>query len=154
MAHGLPDYYRGVDIAYQALAQLIVRPKYGGAQNAQANVTVTPNAETTLVSVSGKGVLYGGCVFLDHTSTQLASTVRLYVDGAQLSFLSFYTLNKHNIHEPRSTSVYLLKYDNTEFIYTVGISPDITFESSFAVKYQENEGATPVVYCDLNYALI
>ena len=30
MASGLPDYYRGVDVAYQALSEMIVRPKYGG----------------------------------------------------------------------------------------------------------------------------
>lgn len=154
MSHGLPDFYRGVDIAYQALSEMIARPKYGVAHGIQGQVKVTKNAETTLVTVSGKGMLYGGFVWLDHDASQKACRVNIYTDGNRLTYRMFWELEKYNLIAEHAPVAYLLKCDETEFIYCVGLSYGYTFEESLVVKYSEEAGGTPMVLCELAFALV
>mgnify|MGYP001139474021 CR=1 FL=1 len=154
MGHGLPDFYRGVDIAYQALSELINRPKYGAAQKSFASVWVTPGVITNLISVSGKGIIYGGVLYLSPSTNQEGSSPRLTVDGIFLAGLSFYTLNRYGWNIPQSYVWYLTKYDNVNFVFSVGIGYPITFESSFVVGYKENYEVSVNVACDFCYALV
>jgi len=154
MAHGLPDYYRGVDIAYQALAELIVRPKYGSATPAIASKNVTANDETSIVSVSGKGMLYGGLLYLTPVASQKNDKPYLYCDGSKLSNLSFLTMSDLYISVAYSQAFYNLKYDDANKIYSAAICPYLTFESSFEVAYEETHGNTPMVYVRALYAII
>jgi len=154
MAHGLPDFYRGVDIAYQALAQLINRPMYGGVSSAVGGQTVLANTDTELASVYGKGMLYGGYLFLDHTSTQKDSRANLIIDDESVSNLKFSDMNKYSLSLPLSSIIHLLKFDDTNFIYSVGISYGITFETSVKIIYTEAHNSTPIVYTKMIYGLI
>jgi len=154
MAHGLPDYYRGVDIAYQALSEMIVRPKYGGAIGSSGSGLVAANSLTTLLSISGKGMIYGGYVWLQHTSTQKNSYVQLEIDGQVVAGDSFLTLNGIGADKPRACPIPILKYDDTGFTYCVGFAYGVTFESTLKVQYDENHGDTFSVDYNLVYALI
>jgi len=154
MASGLPDYYRGVDIAYQALSQMIVRPKYGAALLAAGAETVDAGGVTTLVSIEGKGMIYGGILFLGYTSTQRFSAPRFYIDGHGLSGLTFWELLGLGVTKPNVYPVTLLGYDEAGYVYSVGFAHGITFEESALVSYYEFHGTTPVVYCELVYALV
>lgn len=154
MSHGLPDFYRGVDIAYQALAELINRPKYGGAVGSQGAVTVTASGITTLLAISGKGMTYGGYVTLDHTSTQAQSLVRLEIDGNLILRNSFLGLVVMEINDPYGYPLAIKKYDNTNFIYGVLIASGITFETSLVLKYEEAHGAAPLINYNQIYALV
>lgn len=153
MAHGLPDYYRGVDIAYQALAQLLVRPSYGAAQIDKGGKQVTADTDTELASISGKGVIYGGYVRLAHSSSQKSSSAFLVIDGTDMSAVAFVALNDYRINRPGANSIYLLQYDDVGFKYAAGLSQGITFESSVKLMYREEHTSTPVVYHSLEYAL-
>jgi len=154
MAHGLPDFYRGVDIAYQALSQLIIRPKYGAAQRLFASVWVTPGQITNLASVSGKGIIYGGVLYLDAAVQQKSSMPRLSVDGQVLTGCSFYEINTYAWNKAQSHLYYELKYDDVNFIFSVGLAYPITFESSFVVGYREIYEESVNVACQFVYALV
>lgn len=154
MASGLPDYYRGVDIAYQALSQMTVRPKYGGALQVAGSVVVTANVATELAYITGKGMIYGGVMYLDYNTTQASGMPRLSCDGNVIAGVSFATLGKYNISKPWACPLYLLKFDDTNFVYSVGASNGITFETNFRLVYFEMEGATPDVYYNFSYALV
>jgi len=154
MASGLPDYYRGVDIAYQALAQVTNRPKYGGALELYGSVVVTANFTTGLAEVSGKGMIYGGLVYLDPTATQASGIPGVIVDGNVIAGITFTRMNKYNVSKSWAYPLYLLSYDDVNFVYSCAASYGITFESSFKLVYNEAEGATPRVYYDFVYALI
>lgn len=154
MASGLPDYYRGVDIAYQALSQMIVRPKYGGANVAFGEVEVSASGETAIVSISGKGMVYGGVLALDHTSSQAAGTPRLYVDGELIADSAFVFLNKFGLIVENSYAIYLARFDDVNFIYSGVFSRGITFETTLEVRYREVDGGIPVVAVLLVFALI
>lgn len=154
MVSGLPDYYRGVDIAYQALGEMIVRPKYGGAVLATGSKYCTANVQNTLVGVNGKGMIYGGAVWLDYTSAQADSEVWLGIDGYTISNLSFERLLAYGINQPRSWPVSLICADHINHIYGVGISYGITFESQLVLAYYEQNGTRPTVHYRLIYTLI
>jgi hypothetical protein len=154
MSHGLPDYYRGVDIAYQALGQIINRPKYGGAQYISANVQVSPGTYTTLISLSGKGMVYGGLVKLSYSLSLANNTVRLKADGNVISLLSFALMNNYSVNKPRSFPLTLNTFDDVKFNYSAGISYGITFETSFEIAYGEGYFETHYITAELVYALI
>lgn len=154
MATGLPDYYRGIDVTYQTLSELMNRPKYGAANVAYGELVVTASAETVIVTVNGKGMVYGGVVALDHTSTQSLGIPRLYVDGSIVADSALTFLNKYGLDVENSYGIYLRVFDETNFVYGAGFSRGITFETSIEVRYREVNGSTPSVAVLLVYALI
>lgn len=154
MASGMLDYYRGVDVKYQALAQMIVRPKYGGALLAWGSKYCTANVQNTLCGIAGKGMVYGGAIWMDYTLTQADSQVWLGVDGYTLTNLSWARLKEFGILQPRSWPLSLLKYDSKNFIYCAGVSYGLTFESQVVLAYYEQNGFNPTVHYRLVYALI
>jgi len=154
MASGLPDYYRGVDIAYQALSQMIIRPKYGAAIRTQGMAAVTANAITTIATVAGKGMVYGGLLMLQSAASQRNSAPYIHVDGALLNNLTFFGLQRYGVEGEANYPMKILRYDEVNFIYSVGFLYGITFETSLTITYFEDHGATPVVVSHLVYALI
>lgn len=154
MAAGLPDFYRGMDVAYQNLSQMIVRPKYGGALLAWGSKTVTKDVQNTLVGISGKGMIYGGAIWFDHTLPQANSQVWLGIDGYTITNLSFERLLIYGFNQPRSWPVSLLFCDQVNQIYCVGLSYGITFETQLVLAYYEHNSNTPTVHYRLVYTLI
>lgn len=154
MASGLPDYHRGVDIKLQSLSELTSRPKYGAAKGILSSRGVTASAGTYLVEVLGKGMIYGGSVWLDYTSTQANSELWVVCDDEAINALSFFRLKEYGIDDPRNSPVSVNKFDGTNHVYSVGISYGITFEESLRLLYWEKYGKTPVVHYHLVYALI
>jgi len=154
MAHGHQDYIRGINIAYQTLTRQIVQPTYGGAQNSRDTVEVEANSWTTLVSVGGKGICYGGYVHVHYTSIQKNSLVKIEYDGALTASKSFYILNHNSLDKPTCCPIFILKYDDIIFNYSVGLQSGITFDSSLKLFYKEVHGGTPNVNYNLIYAKV
>jgi len=154
MVSGHEDYYRGIDIAYQELSEQIVRPKYGGAILGPALAEVGALETTSLLEISGKGMIYGGVLWIDYTSTQQDSIVYLWVDGAKLLGFSFENMMRFNIIKPRSYPFTINVYNNIDFVYACGFSYGVTFETSLEITYREMHNTTPSVNVNLVYALI
>lgn len=154
MAHGLPDWYRGVDIAYQALSQMIIRPKYGAGVRATASVAATASEETTLITVAGKGVTYGGFLVSDGVDTQKADQPRIYLDDVLIFSLDFHDLNVFSLNVHRSAGLFERKYDDDTFRYVVALGYGYTFETSLKIAYLETYGRTPAVRAEVHYALV
>jgi len=142
MASGLPDYYRSV------------RPIYGALKTAEVFGVVLPSVVSSLIAKTGKGIILGGFVALDYTSSQKNSGIILAVDGAVIAGYSFAFLYAHKINRSGPTLMYQLGYNDGLYKYSSGISENITFDSSFEVGYYEQHATTPSVYCSMNYALI
>lgn len=154
MASGLPDFYRGVDVKLQALSELTARLKNGTPTSSAGNKVVASLGRTSLLSVTGKGMIYGGLVFLNHTSTQKAAEVIQVVDGDDMVSLTFDNLNLLSVDKVGMYPLVLRRYDEVNFIYCVGLGSGITFETSFEVVYNELNTTTPTVFTHLLYALI
>jgi len=154
MASGLPDYYRGMDVAYQALAEMVVRPKYGGALAEASELVVTGSVLNTLFTVAGKGMIYGGYLWVDYTSSQKDSIVKLEIDGEVLLGESFNGMNIYGVKRPGSFVESLFTFDEINYRYAVGLCYGITFETSLKMHYHELHATTPIVSWRVIYALI
>jgi len=142
MPSGLPDYYR------------TVRTLPGRARHVFDTDPVDANAVTTLLTIPGKGIIYGGVIIVDFDSTQAGSTPLLYVDGQAVANFKFQHLYLYKINRVHSNVMFLLAYDDTNYIYSVGISPGVTFEKSLELRYNNIYATTPDVGYGLVYALI
>lgn len=142
MSRGLPDYAREV------------RPRYGGAISTSGITGVDASKITDLVLVAGKGIIYGGAMWLEHTSTQSNSLPLLVVDKSTLSNISFLRLHTYGVDRARTVPLSINTYDLTNFIYSVGISYGYTFEDALSISYDEKHGTTPTIHWRLIYALI
>lgn len=142
MSSGLPDFLTNI------------RPRYGGAQAESTYKVVTANDQTTLLSITGKGMVYGGFLRLEHTTSQKDSGIWVYVDDEKLSVDTFEALKNYGLDVEHSYAIYLRKCDETNFRYCVALSYGITFESKFEILYSEAHGGTPKVYCRVIYALM
>ncbi len=142
MTRGLPDYTQEV------------RPRYGGAITTSGITGVDASKITDLVLVTGKGIMYGGSMWLEHTSTQNNSLPWLVVDKSTLSNISFLRLRSYGIDRSRTIPLSLNTYDEVNFIYSVGISYGYTFEDALSISYDEKHGTTPTIHWRLIYALM
>ncbi len=154
MASGLPDFFRSVDVAKQSLAELTNRPKFGGGILSAGQMTVTVGVLNNLVQIIGKGMVYGGSIWLDYTSTQSNSEVWLGIDGVNIEGLSFVRLKDYSVVRPGSAVITLNKFDSDNYVYSVGISYGLTFESRLDLKYNEEHNTTPTVHYRIIYTLI
>jgi len=131
-----------------------MRPRYGGALIAAGQVEVTASVQTNLAAIYGKGMIYGGAVWLDYNKTQANSRVLLGCEGVAITDLSFYRMLEYKIENPRIMPVTINKFDGINFVYSAGISYGITFEISLILNYFEQHGFTPTVHYRLVYTLI
>lgn len=154
MAYGLPDYYRGVDIKLQSLAEVTSRPKYGGAILSAGSVYVWAGVLTGLVQINGKGMVYGGSVWLEPDGAQSNSMVWLGIDGENIEGLSFERLKKYGVVDPRSAVISLNVFNSTDYVYSAGIAYGLTFETRLDLQYKEAHDDRCTVHYRIIYTLI
>lgn len=154
MTFGLPDFYRSVDVAKQSLVQITSRPKFGGAILTSGFSIVTDGVLNSLVQINGKGMVYGGSIWLDYTASQSNSEVWLGIDGVNIQGLSFVRLKDYRVAEPGSAVITLNVFDGDNFIYSAGISYGLTFETRLDLKYYERHDDQPTVHYRLIYTLL
>lgn len=143
-----------IDIVAQNLSEIMNRPKYGAAQSVAFAGAVTANDLTPMIEILGKGMTYGGCIMLTHTATQKGSFIVVKIDGFIMGQLSFETMNTYGLDRQYVFPYFVLVYDDTNFVYSLGLPNGYTFETSFEVLYREANGETPNVNCIVDYALV
>lgn len=142
MASGLPDYSR------------VTRPIYGHARGRTLSKPCGMNTYTELMRTPGKGMIYGGAVWLDHTSSQRDGVVWVLIDDSVITWISFLRLNDYAMGNKGFYVLSLNRYDDDNHVYSVGIRYGLTFEKSIALAYDENNGGEPTVHYSLIYALM
>lgn len=141
MASGMPDYQR------------IIRPMFGGAEQKAGSKPAVGSAEIDLVTLAGKGMIYGGIVWVDDGLAQEESVIHAVFDDLPALSLSFKRMHDYGITDPGKSIISLNKYDAVGFIYSAGVSYGLTFEKSFRLLYSEGHGFAPTVYYNLVYTL-
>ncbi len=154
MGKGFVDWDVPVNISAQELAEVTNRPKYGASQAASGTAIITTTALTTLFTISGKGMIYGGRLVSTGNVSHSLHTLKLYVDGELVLVNAFSELLSYNTAIPFSTPFYLMNYNDVDFVYAAGFNYGYTFESSIVLQYGRTETGTFPVYYILYYALI
>jgi len=141
MASGLPDYLK------------VVRQTYGRGLLKTGTKLAQPSGEKVLALIIGKGMIYGGVLWLDYTSSQANSNVKILLDESDLNDISFLGLNEYGITNPRSSVVTINHYDAVNYVYCVGISFGLTFESYLMLLYNNAYANQPTIHYRIVYTL-
>ena len=116
--------------------------------------TCPKDTATTLCNIKGKGVIYGGHILPDATAVRKTDEIECIIDDYASGAFSISKLEFRNITRPYLFPIYLNAYNNTHWIYTIGITPNIVFDKSFKIRYWETIHSGLVVYLYLDYALL
>lgn len=143
-----------LNIKAQDLSEIINRPKYGAANKLEAIVTVVAGTSTLLGTITGKGILYGGHLWVQPSNAAPFDSLMLKIDGTTLLGSKFGHMHELSINKEHAAGVYELHYNHTLRHYCVGIMPGITFESEVEFYYSEGGGFTPTPRLNVIYALI
>ena len=136
MAKGAQDWVARTDVLLQTLSELIVRYKYGAMQQL-IDSGIANYADTgwySLLSVSGKGVLYGGYLAFSKAGAE-TWIIRITIDGVLATFPSCSDLNLLGLEKVPKTVCSLLAYDTVNYYYNIKLPEEITFESSLVIEY-------------------
>lgn len=153
----LPDFWsnRYVNIIAQIIAELTIRPKYGTRGVLEFANFVTASDTTSLGSVEGKGIIYGGAVAVQGVAACGGDSVGSALDGGleyfcptMLECITFGLTAQHG------GTWQLETYDDTLFRYAGSLSIGITFESKLEILYKETAGRTPYVLSKIMYAVL
>jgi len=157
MVHGAPDYYNAKSVAAQpgdTEMRIQIRPTYGAWKRLYYSDTVPGGVTTSLGSIAGKGMIYGGNILISSTGVVDTDFLQLLLDGTVFSNPMMQALNLFSLSKETCNPFYLLKWDSVLFVYAVGFMPGISFETSVQVRYSEAVGRTPQIIMQLFYALI
>ena len=153
MTAGLPDYYNGINLALQSLAQIVQRPYYGTISGFSASGTVTASSATPVWMVSGAGAHFGIYFWAQGAATQKNDYVRVIADGNTVNFPTFKQFNDYNFSIPIGAEASGTCYDETNFIYAGVGGAFKTWSSYHSGWYVETHGRTPTAGVIFVYAL-
>jgi len=151
-----PDFtmYSYVEILVQTLERIINRPSYGGAEVSTVEQDVAANADTTLITITGQGMIYGGRITVAANMIQPNSMWLTTIDDNIQSLVPFSVLAEYNMGQPHGVSPIITRYDPTNFRYGFILPYGVTFEESAIFAFRETHGDTPTILMDMTYALI
>lgn len=142
------------NLSVQDLDFLTVRPAYGGAAIKQTQKSVPSGELTTIHTISGRGIVYGTMVEWYSTASRRDSQFVVYADGEAIAGDWASALNNLGFYAGADSPIVLIKYDDDNFQYVVGVKSGITFETSMAFKMLQNYGSDQTYACTTVYALV
>jgi len=153
MATGAQDWIVRTDALLQTLAELIVRQKNGTPGFGDGYSTIIDRVKTKIFSLSGKGVLYGGLVWIDNDIGEYLGEMTLVLDGVDMGTYTLESLAARAVFSPGLAAFYLNQYDLVSGNFTVGFSQWMTFETGIEIWYTPDTGLA-VVQHRIHYAVI
>jgi len=142
------------NLSAQDLDFLTVRPAYGAVDDDIDGKLIADATESVIFTKSGRGVLVGGVVRWWGGSSKARLRVKVVIDTNSICAVYTDDLMDRHITKPNILPTYVIKYDEVNYAYVVGISPGITFESSFAIQIYHELGMNQQVNWELYWALV
>lgn len=154
MVTGFKDWDKGVNINNQSLEQIINRPKYGGSIGASFSDQIINVGAATLLTVTGRGMIYGGFLLADDNTSGLTSSWRVTVDGVQIHYLAHSSHQLLGFPGVNMSLVYCAQYDIINHKFTMVLGYGFTFETSLVIAYQNLGSGTVDLSGFCYYALV
>lgn len=143
------------NLSAQDLNWLTIRPAYGEAKQFADGKSCPAGQETQILSVSGRGVTYGGYLKWISALETGDMDLRMYIDDVLLFTATFTTLKDDGFDKYGFSPIAMIAYDpDASFKYVAGISREITFETSLALKVYNPGASAQDVAGKLYYALV
>lgn len=138
----LPDFY--------------IRPSlgYGGGKNIIQGVACGASAWTEVISITGKGMVYGGYLMSITANWVNVDQFKITIDGQVFWTSAWITCLQYGMMKLFSLPLSLFIYDEVNNRYGVTFAPNITFDSSFLVEYYALNAAGCNILVNLSYGLL
>lgn len=149
-----PDYVSPINIIGQLLAEIINRPKYGGALVSEGHVDFTGIQTLDLTTISGKGMTYGGRIWSSSPNLASNDLVSEYTDANRICSLYLNTGDFYAFPDPRTFPLVPIRWDPVGPSFAMGTAMGITFENELKFTYWHKTGTAIRIYYEIVYALI
>lgn len=129
--------------------------EYGASRRETFSESVAAGATETVLTISGKGAVLAGQVYINDVEAQNIDAVSVYVDSVLLDSSNF--LNQINQNQFRATCdliLYSIRYEPDTPFYLMGIRGGFVFEESLEITYWNRQGSAYVVSGELYYSLV
>ncbi len=136
-----------IDIIAQSIERILQAPSYGGARVVEASGALDIGETLEIFSVTGKGIVYGGHVYITALDDPNNGRIEVNIDNFGYKGYSFAEYNTRGLTAENRFFVYNTIYNVSNRMYGFGFTPRITFESSYAVRLSVSSSAS----CGLNY---
>ena len=154
MAKGSQDWVQRTDAFLQSVAQIITRNTYGGVRGTFVSGVVAASTATTILSLSGKGVIRGVYFRVSSTATLDNDFIDGTADGQSWQLPKFGDFRDYNWDRGAGVRGVVTLSNDTDFIVAGASGDGDTFESSYVIRYNETYGRTPTAYLNAAYALV
>jgi len=153
VAKGAQDYTKRIDVIYQTIEEMIVRPRYGDFKEVSQFWSNPSTGWLTLANITGKGQTYGGLVSLTGTGATPTAMIEVTIDGEVVYANDFEDLLTYRMVDPYVRPFFLLHHNYVLRKYIAGFSPQISFENSYRIRFYVGY-ANQNIWLLFTYALI
>jgi len=153
MAQGFEDWQTQVNISGQLIRPLLARTYLGYPIELYSSFDYGIGGSDYLINIYSPGITLGGYIEIRGTLSRKNDTFVIYSDGHVSTIWSAFKLNEYGIITPDVTFLYQIKYDDTNFLYIIGIKPGLVFDSGFKILFNELTGVAITIKCVVVYGL-
>jgi len=114
-------------IGSQELERILQAPNYGAARWVELSGNVSPGQTLNLATVYGKGIIYGGFLWIANKSNPADFWIGLDLEGNTLWWLTIQNLKDYGVDRVGAYFFYLTRYDTSAKQYVVQFTGGITF---------------------------
>lgn len=131
-----------------------VFPRQGAATEVEGEKNSIPNDTVSLVSLTGKGVIYNLQVTIAGEVTAKDDDFILLIDGDEYLTEGFSGLLDHGHISPTLSMWHVVAYYAVTGYYSAVFSGLISYEDSIVMRYKEDSGNTFAVFYRIRYSKI
>ena len=128
------------------------RPNWGTAKRASDSVTVAGTTTDTILTLSLKGLIYSGSVYILNEVDHQQDEVSIYIDGNEFFRRDFVNMRDWNETLKFGLPLTLILYDTLIGNFKVILQQGIGFDTSFELKYHNNRDDSALVQYNVYYA--
>lgn len=142
------------DISKQGLDFLTVRPAYGGARRKEGDLPIPTDRETEIAEIEGRGIIYGGSIWIHAGDDRKNTSIVIYADGAYLQSGTYGAMFERGLYPGTLNLLVVNEYDPVNFRYSVFFPIPFTFETGISIRLFHEYGVDQNANWDIHYALI
>jgi hypothetical protein len=139
-------------IGSQELERILQAPNYGAARWVELSGSIGPGQTLNLATVYGKGIIYGGFIWIANLSNPADLQFGMNLEGNTLWWLTVQNLYDFGIDREGAYFFFLTRYNPNAQQYVIQFTGGITFGNYVAIYAYKNPGSTG--YALLEGALI
>lgn len=128
--------------------------RYGTGQVETYSGIISGPAQETIITIAGKGILYGGHVNVDSTADSENHLTTFYADDQAMMGITWKSMRTFDYDIPAGPNFCLTCFNEEDWKYAMVFGGGLSFETKLEMKYFVTNALSPAVYAAVFFALI